>query len=488
MNRYIQANDAIHTPAKLKRAVSRSKSRRSLWGSSAAAVTAAAVMLALLFWPAPADDPGPSNTPMNPLNALIPQVGAAELIAEPVYPEMPPAPDHSKAWDEEAFDAWNDARQAQWALRPADDSALNDFYYDTAQEFLIDAGTENKLYSPLNLYLALGMLAEVTEGESRAQILEVLNCETIEELREFASALWNVNYCDDGVVTSRLASSLWLREDMEYNASTMQTLADTYYASSYSGEMGSDGMNKSFREWLNSSTGGILSDQIGSMELDADTVLALVSALYFEASWADSFLPSDTAEDLFHAPAGDITVEYLNQERECDYYWDDDFTAVSLSLAQSGNMWILLPDADSSVDALLSGNALELVMDPRSWTDKKSLEVDMSIPKFDVSSQTDLGKGLMDLGITDVFDWTKADFSPVCENSATLFLSSALHGARVMIDEEGCTGAAYIELGIDASADPGELDRVEFTADRPFLFAVTGLDGQILFLGVVNQP
>ena len=31
-------------------------------------------------------------------------------------------------------------------------------------------------------------------------------------------------------------------------------------------------------------------------------------------------------------------------------------------------------------------------------------------------------------------------------------------------------------------------DEVDFTLDRPFLFAVTGADGMTLFMGVVNQP
>lgn len=486
MNRYIRANETIHAPAKLKKTVSAAKSHRPMWLGATAVVTAAAITLAVLFWPGPADEPAQNNFPVN--NPLISVANAAEVLASPTYPEMAQAPDFEAGWDQEAYDAWQSGLQTQWQLRPEDDSALDQFYYDTAREFLFDAGSENRLYSPLNLYLALGMLAEVTDGASSAQVLDVLNCASLEELRDLVSGLWNVNYRDDGAVTSLLSSSIWLRDDTAYNMDTMQTLADTYYASSYSGTMGSEALNGLYRDWLNEATGNLLSGQINELELDADTVLSLASAIYFEASWSDKFAESKTEPDIFHAPSGDVTVDFLNQKAERNYYWGEDFSAVSLSLTESGKMWILLPDKDSSVDELLSGDALELVIDPSSWKNREYLSVILSIPKFDVSSQTDLTDGLKNLGVTDVFDWNAADFSPVCENSDGLVLSNALHGARVSIDEDGCLGAAYTVLTVEATVAPTEMDRVEFTADRPFLFAITGWDGQILFLGVVNQP
>ena len=52
----------------------------------------------------------------------------------------------------------------------------------------------------------------------------------------------------------------------------MDTLADTYYASSFRGEMGSADFNKALQDWLNEQTGGLLSDQTGSIELEPGQV------------------------------------------------------------------------------------------------------------------------------------------------------------------------------------------------------------------------
>ena len=485
MNRYKAANDTIHTPGHLVRAVSRPKKRRSLWTGAAAGATAMAIFAAMLLWPV---SPAPETPNDNPVKQpLIPVAHAAEVLAQPTLPTMAPAPDFSGHWSDEEYEAWRESRLTRWQQRPEDDSALDAFYLETAREFLLNSAGENALYSPLNLYLGLGMLAEVTDGQTREQILELLNCDSVEELRAFVSALWNVNYCDDGAVTSLLASSLWLRDDTEYRMETLGTLADSYYASSHRGTMGSEEYNRMLRDWTNEHTGNLLTEQANRLEMNAATVLALVSTLYFEASWGDKFSPDATAPDTFHTPDGDVTVDFLNRTADQEYYWDEDFAAVELPLSGSGSMWLFLPDEDKTVADLLDGSALELIRNPYDWENWTYIQVELSVPKFDVTGQPDLYTGLQNLGITDVFDWTKADFSPLCENHDQIYLSNASHCARVMIDENGCTGAAFTMLGMETAAIPPEEIAV-FRADRPFLFAVTGQDNQILFLGVVNEP
>jgi len=113
--------------------------------------------------------------------------------------------------------------------------------------------------------------------------------------------------------------------------------------------------------------------------------------------------------------------------------------------------------------------------------------VNMSVPKFDVVSDLDLRDGLNALGITGVFDATVADFSPMTSKVAEIFLSKADHAARVAIDEEGVTAAAYTVMMMAGAAAPPE-EEMDFVLDRPFLFAITGADGLPLFVGVVNRP
>ena len=352
-------------------------------------------------------------------------------------------------------------------VRGAD--AVTVFGADAARHYLAGAGTENRVVSPLNVYLALAVLAELTDGESRAQILNLLRVEDVETLREQASELWNAGYRDDGASASLLASSVWLSEDVNFVPKTMQTLADVYYASSYRGEMGSDGFNEALRAWLNENTGGLLEEQAADVELDAEALLALATTVYFRAKWAGEFRKESTAPGAFHAPGGDVTCEMMHGGAD-GYYWGERFSAVVRRLdAMMGAMYFILPDEGVSVDELLADDeALRFLQAPNGWENAA------------------LSAGLKALGVTDVFDWQTADFTPMTRDMPT-YVSKAEHAARVTVDEEGVVAAAYTVLAMSGGGMPPE-DEIDFTLDRPFLFAITGAQGLPLFVGVVNQP
>lgn len=339
--------------------------------------------------------------------------------------------------------------------------------------------------------MALAMLAEVTDSESRQQILDLLGSESIEALRSQAASVWNANYSNDGAVTSILANSLWLNESVNFNQSTMDSLAKNYYASSFRGEMGSEESNRALRDWINEQTGGLLDAQADGLSMDPETVMALASTIYYRAKWHSEFNEAGTEKGLFHLFSADgetVECDFMHKGGSNTYYWADQFGAVALSLEGSGKMWFLLPDDGVAMDDLLADEqTMEFLNSNGNWENSKHLIVNMSVPKFDVVSDLDLRDGLNALGITGVFDATVADFSPMTSKVAEIFLSKADHAARVAIDEEGVTAAAYTVMMMAGAAAPPE-EEMDFVLDRPFLFAITGADGLPLFVGVVNRP
>ena len=426
---------------------------------------------------------------------LLPGGGSAVsayAISEAQYPEMvqsPDAADYGDDWEAygEAYDAWMESVRARRREEGYADGTEGYFTASTRQ-FLSGAGSENRAFSPLNVYMALAMLAELTDGESRAQILELLGSESIEALRRQANDIWNASYRDDGAVESILASSVWLNEDVTFNQSTMDMLAQNYYASSFRGETGSDEFNAALQNWLNEQTGGLLADQVGGIEMSAETILALATTVYFRAMWADEFSENMNADETFHAPDGDVTVEFMHQRYTGDYYRGENFSAVRRYLRNAGWMWFILPDEGVSVDEVLSGDEyMQLVLGPDGWGAASYPKINFSVPKFDVSSQIDLIDGLRALGVTDVFDPGVSDFTPMTTDTDEIYISQALHGARVAIDEEGVTAAAYTAMDVAAGAVM-PLEEIDFTLDRPFIYVIATGDDLPLFTGVVNNP
>lgn len=409
-------------------------------------------------------------------------VCAGDMVA--VYPQMASYP---SVYDAKGYEAWK-ADQKKREDYFGEGKHMNGFIRATAPVLLSGDG-ENLVYSPVNIYMALAMLAETTDGNTQRQLLNLLGASNIKTLRKRANAIWNANYNEDGITSSILASSLWLDEEEKYFKETLEILRDSYYASSYRCEMGSREFEEALQTWLNEQTRGLLEEQIDGIELPSDTVLALATTVYFRAAWESSFNVKNTSKDTFHGTDGDTEADFMNLEYDGLFFEGENFFAVSKKLEGSGNMWFILPDGGVSVNELLQNKkTLSFLADADDWNQNREAVIHLSVPKFDISSQFDLEDTLKTLGVTDCFDTERADFSPLIAGDSPAYVGKIDHGVSVGIDEKGIEGAAYtltLVYGTGESEHPEK--EVFFTADRPFLFAVTGEDGTVVFLGVVNR-
>lgn len=414
------------------------------------------------------------------------------LIAAPDIPDVPQYPKEIgtglRFSDEKAFNAWRDDVYARSEI-PAHADAIAPFMTAGAAQILSGSKSENRLCSPVNLYITLAMLAESTAGETRDEILALLGCRDIDALRQYSRDLWNAIYRNDGTVTRTLATSLWLNTSFPIRRETAARLSQSYYASVYCGTMGSPGMDAALQQWLNDNTMGLLSQQIGELQLPPDGLLALASTVAFQARWDHEFSPSKSTSELFHTPAGDLTCTFMNARRDGPLYWGEHFQAVSLSFDQyAGAMWLILPDEGFTPDDLLKDEDCLTLIATGDCPNSRHMRINLSVPKFDVTSRLELSDSLRELGLNRVFDAGLADFTPLTNADLPIGLDRIQHDARVMIDEEGCKAAAYTVMLLAGAAPPQELEEIDFVLDRPFLFSITGPEGLPLFVGVVYTP
>ncbi len=386
------------------------------------------------------------------------------------------------------YDKWWEDKRELLGIEVETDS-IKAFSKTLMSELLTDKRDENNIVSPLNIYMAMGMLAEASGGSSRQQILELLGEESIDSLRDRANKIWQKNYRNDGAMKSIMANSLWLNDTVSYNKTAVKTISEKYFASVYSGTMGSQKYNKLLNDWLYENTDRMLKPDV---QTDYDTVMSIASTMVFSSKWSDEFQKSNTESGIFHTPAGDKNVSFMKATRDMYYFWGEKYSAISLSLNIGGQMWFILPDEGVDADEIFKDSQmLDLVTREDIYGDSyengKFLEVNMSIPKFDVKSEKDVMSGLEKLGITDVTDELRSDFSPLATNPEGIFIDKIDHGVRVKIDEEGVQAAAYTVIRGAGSAMPPD-EKVDFVLDRPFVFVITLSDNVPLFAGVVNNP
>ncbi len=429
-------------------------------------IVAAAAMLAIII--------GIFQLP-KPINAKA--VSLADDCRVPARPESKDY-DNIQDWRKD-YDAWSEANAARSESTKLALSGLQDFFTEANSKFL--SGNDNAVWSPVNAYIGLAMVAELTEGNSRQQILDLLGSKNTDTLRSQVSAVWESAY-KDGNEASHLANSLWLQKGLNYRQDTMDALSYHYYADVYQTNLKNAG--NAIGAWLNNQTGGLLRNAKATIPKDA--VLALYSTLYFQAKWSDQFNAANNTRDSFHAPGGDKVVTYMNKKlATMNYYYGDCFSAVVLGLKNGTSMWFILPDEGyTPADVLADGQYMDMLLD-NDWENFKYMKVNLSVPKFDVSGQQDLAKGLKEMGVTDVFDLSASNFSAITADTP-IYLTAANQAVRVQIDEEGVKAAAYIEFpGAGSPMPPEEI--IDFILDRPFLFVISN-DNIPLFAGVVNEP
>ena len=119
------------------------------------------------------------------------------------------------------------------------------------------------------------------------------------------------------------------------------------------------------------------------------------------------------------------------------------------------------------------------------------------IPLFEYEYTLDLKSDLNEMGITDVFDSSKANLSGMLgNNSKGQFINSAAHKAKIEFSNDGIKAAAATKLGGAGSTTGGfnylyeiPVEEIDITFDKPFMYIIRDKNtDEVWFIGTVYEP
>ncbi|MBR6683261.1 MAG: hypothetical protein IKL38_02855, partial [Firmicutes bacterium] len=346
------------------------------------------------------------------------------------------------------------------------------------QACLMNADSENMIFSPTNLYTQLSLLAGFTAGDSRAQILNALGSSDMNAIRSRQSSFYSTDL-------NRRFNSLWFNAYVSDSA--LWSLTQQHHASVYQGVFNSEIVSQTIYDWaVDRSRNDSL--YLSDLTLSSEEKLLLAGTLYLDSAWDVPFPAEYCSEETFYSPSGEMQCDFMHQTTELEYYKGSQFTAVSKNLDNGGEVLFVLPNADSSIDLLLEeGEVLDLLVANLrgiQWDQQQTCTVNFSLPKFTITNATDLAEPLQKMGVTDIFDPELANFKPL---SNDLSLSQLLHIERLMMNSDGCVRERE-EYDPMMVTDFVKGEGLDFVLDRPFLFVVNDPEGMPVYAGVVNQP
>ena len=348
--------------------------------------------------------------------------------------------------------------------------------------------------SPLSLQLALGMLANGTEAETQKEILDaigfgqdglpVLNLYARHLLQQLPALGLNGN------VNFRVADALLVTDRYQLGETFYNTLRNFYYAPAASVSFSDPQYVLNLvNDWANQATQGLINPMLS--DLDPNAVALLLNALYFKAPWKQVggealFNPDATADGAFYRSLGTETkVQYMNAAQTFAYADRGKYEVLGIPY-DSGKyyLYILLPKQIGDLYVMLD----ELIATP--WADVvphglESEQINLFLPKFDISGDFNLNNALGGLGVHRIFDDTKAQFGPMFDiDKSGFYVSRVLQKARLSLTEWGTEAGAVtaVEVTEKGSLSP----KKTFKADHPFLFVIAGFEPvmPILFGGV----
>ena len=166
---------------------------------------------------------------------------------------------------------------------------------------------ENLVVSPYSAGVALSMLAEGAEGQTRAELDDALNgC--IFKAEDLGS--------NDSIVV-KSANSLWVGDNFSIKNKYVSLLEKDYDAFVTTQNFLDPATVKAINNWCSENTEGKIKEIVD--RLGSNDVMILINALYFNAPWQKGFDAESTRKGVFHGVKGDVQVDMMAQRNKFRY-------------------------------------------------------------------------------------------------------------------------------------------------------------------------
>ena len=355
---------------------------------------------------------------------------------------------------------------------------------------------ENYLISPYSIEIALNMLKDGANNNTKKEIEDLVGTRRIQDVS----------------VKDRIsiANAAFIKNDYK------KYVLDDFYnnlKSKYNSEILYDDFYtpKVINDWVNNKTNGMI-DQILD-EIDKDFVLGLANALAIDVEWKNLFECEMTrSKEFTKIDNSKIDVEMMHEyfeTKEYRYLENDNAKGIIIPYdrydengeraPKTGNNLEfigILPNnnVDNYIDNLTNSELNDLLSKEKKAGDK--LHIDLSLPRFrydyEIGNFIDV---LKNLGIKDAFDENKADFTNIMERNEevkNLYVGTAIHKTHIDLNEKGTKAAAVTFFGLMKATSayvPEEPEVINIEFNKPFIYIIRDArTKEMLFFGVVYEP
>ena len=314
---------------------------------------------------------------------------------------------------------------------------------------------ENLVVSPLSAYQILGLTANGANGKTLDQMLLALGNKDLEELNNInidilkAAKEFTTIEIANAIMTAFTPKENFLNVASKYE-STVEDLKSAAQVNN----------------WCNIKTHGKISKIID--ELDPNTVMILLNAIYFKGTWQKEFPQNATSTKAFYnlnEESKSVKIDMMSIKERFNYYEDKEIQIVELPYTKdSMSAIIILPNKDTNINDFIN----ELDDEKLQKLLKRMYKeiVKLSLPKFELEFSGLLNDVLKKMGMDEPFNQVAADFTGM-KDLSDIYIEKVIQKTYLKVDEKGTEAADVTAVVINTKSIPIEFS---MTVDRPFLF------------------
>lgn len=358
----------------------------------------------------------------------------------------------------------------------------------------------NLFFSPYSISLAMGMLYQGTSGSTAQELESPLGYRAASLNGTDKSALTQkIKDSESSILAAKSAAkpsyllssgnALIVSKTFPVLPRYTENLENNFGAKVFPVDFATEAVAATnlINGWVSNQTVGKI-DKLLSEPLPPQTQLALVNAVYFKGFWKNVFNPNHTLPDTFNGRNGVQypNVSFMSLHARYGYAKLEQINSTIVELPYEGDdlsMYAILPD-DETADLKQVKQQLTPAFIDQAVGQVRVKKVILRFPKFEFQTDYQLVDQLKQLGITEVFDAQKANFSDL-SGSSRIVVDMVKHVATIEVNEKGSEAAAATVITATRTSAVKQT-RVNF--NHPFLFFIRHKqNGQILFIGEVNR-
>ena len=345
---------------------------------------------------------------------------------------------------------------------------------------------KNTLISPLSVMYSLAMTANGADGNTLAEMEDVLGM-PINDLNKYLYS-YKKSLPQGEKYKLNLANSIWFSKAKDFKANQvfLQTNANYYGANIYEADFSKKSTLNDINKWVSLKTEKMIPEIVEKIE--DDDVMFLINALTFDAEWSTKYKDANVKSGVFTQEDGTTQNVKFMYSTETLYHEDENTVGFSKYYYDCKYAFVaMLPNENITISKyvnLLKGEKISNLL-----VSKPNVIVNAAIPKFEHKYEITLNENLKQMGMPLAFDEDKADLSKLGRaTGGRLYIGEVLHKTFIGVNEDGTKAAAATETRIKKKAAVVNVDKEIKTVylDRPFVYMIIDCQNNVpIFMGTV---